>query len=137
MKRLVWVVLLLLPIASEATGLDSDTENALNEVIEMLVTPKQRNQLIDKDAKSKKADEFALQVAGSDANKQKIYELAAKVMKDLAVHHKGDPEKMMEVLNKASKDPESFARSFSPEQRNALKDLALEIERTKGSRAVP
>lgn len=113
-----------------------DETKALDETLSILISPDQRKQILDKDPKAKEADDFALQVGGNAANQQKIYELAAKVMADLAKNGNWNPDKMMEILDKANKDPESFAKTFSPEQKKMLQDLAAEIEKAKPAKPV-
>ena len=40
----------------------------------------------------------------------------------------GDPNKMREILEKAQKDPEAFANSFSDEQKETLKNIGEKVK---------
>lgn len=120
-----------------AEGMDDGTKKALDETLGVLLSPQQRQELISKDKKALEADQFAFAVGGNAENQQKIYELSAKIMKDLAEKTGGSPEEMMKLLEQAQKDPASFASKFSVEQQKELKDLAAEIERTRGNKPLP
>lgn len=136
MKNLAAVFVCALVCAVSLYAETAEETKALDETLSILVSPEQRKQILEKDPKAKEADDFALQVGGNAANQQKIYELAAKVMADLAKNGNSDPEKMMQILEKANKDPEGFANTFSPEQKKMLQELAAEIEKSKPTKPV-
>lgn len=136
MKNLASIFVCALACAASLHAETPQETKALDETLSILLSPDQRKQIIDKEPKAKEADDFALQVGGNAANQQKIYELAAKVMADLAKNGKWDPDKMMQILEKANKDPESFANTFSPEQKKMLQELAAEIEKAKPAKPI-
>jgi hypothetical protein len=136
MKNLAPIFVCVLVCAVSLYAETAEERKALDETISILISPEQRKQILDKDPKAKEADDFALQVGGNAANQQKIYELAAKVMADLAKNGNSDPEKMMQILEKANKDPEGFAKTFSPEQKKMLQELAAEIEKAKPAKPI-
>jgi uncharacterized alpha-E superfamily protein len=136
MKSLALIFVCGLLCAVSLYAETTEEAKALDETLSILVSPEQRKQILDKDPKAKEADDFALQVGGNAANQQKIYELAAKVMADLAKSGNSDPDKMMQILEKANKNPEAFANTFSPEQKKMLQELAAEIEKSKSSKPI-
>lgn len=99
-------------------------EEALRLTQEMLKDPAQRQNQIDKSAEGKAADQKIKGVAGSAENEQAIYDLAADVFGSMSKETGGDPEKMQQLLNEGLKDPESFAKRFSPEELQKLHDIA-------------
>jgi len=117
MKNLAPIFFCALMCAVSLHAESAEESKALDETLSILTSPEKRKLILDNDPKAKEADDFALQVGSNAANQQKIYELAAKVMTDLAKNGKWDPDKMMQILEKANKDPEAFANTFSPEQK--------------------
>jgi len=136
MKHLSFLFAAILACATAYCESEEEKNKALQEVMNMLVSPAQRQKLIDDDKKAKEADDFALQVGGNEANRQKIYEIAAKMMQNLTEKSSGDPEQMKKILEEANKDPEGFAKTFTPEQKQMLQDLAKEVEKTKTSQTI-
>jgi len=136
MNNLAPIFVCALVCAVSLYAATAEETKALDETLSILISPEQRKQILDKDPKAKEADDFALQVGGNAANQQKIYELAAKVMADLAKNGNSDPDQMMKILEKAGKDPEAFANTFSPEQKKMLQELAAEIEKSKPTKPV-
>ena len=58
-------------------------------------------------------------------NSQELYEISADVLEVLVKKYKGDPAKMNEVLLRAQKDPEGFAKTeFTSEQLEKVKALS-------------
>lgn len=110
--------------------LDAASQEALRQTIQLLNSPAQRDTVINKDPNAKKADDRVQSLMGTPENTAKLYELAGKIMENLANQAAGDPEKMMEILEKAQRDPASFAASFTPEQQKMLQELAKQVEKT-------
>lgn len=109
--------------------LDAASQEALRQTIQLLNSPVQRGEVIQKDSKAKAADDQVQSLMGTPENTAKLYELAGKIMENLANQAEGDPQKMMEILEKAQRDPSSFASSFTPEQQKMLQDLAKQVEK--------
>lgn len=116
--------LLTLPGAL-AQGLDQASMKALQQTQELLTTPALREKAVSENAGSKEAHRNLQSLFGSDPEAtQEAYRLAADLMESLTYTAGGDSLKMLELLEQAKKNPEGFARNFSPEQRSALKALA-------------
>jgi len=110
---------------------DLATQDAATKTENMLTDPAQRAKLIQKDPNAAKTDSQVQALAGNPENAQKIYQLAGKVLDDLIRETKGDPKKMMEIVEKAKTDPGSFAGKFSPEELRELQDLATKLQPPK------
>lgn len=91
----------------------------------------ERQEIIKNDPKAKEADQVVKETGGPHS--EEVYKLAAEVMQTLAVEAKGDPDKMEELLEKARRDPASFADKFSPTQKARLKILAEKIGKSKST----
>ena len=63
-------------------------------------------------------------LAGTPANEQEIYNLAADI---LGNSKGGTDQDMQKMLERAKANPEEFARSLTPEQRKKLEDIAKRI----------
>ncbi|MBM4316900.1 MAG: hypothetical protein FJ116_05410 [Deltaproteobacteria bacterium] len=112
-----------------AETLSKEQEQNLRDAKQEFLDPSKRSENLKKDPKAAKSDELVKEVGGEFS--EDIYKLAGDVMDTLASEAQGDPDKMEKILQKAEKDPESFANSFSPEQRKKLKELANKIEQSK------
>ena len=109
--------------------LTAEQQKALNGAIEELTNPEKRSAAIKNSPKAIQSDQMVKQVGGEHS--EEIYQLAAKVMESLAAQAEGDPDKMDKILEKAQKDPEAFAKTFSPEQRKMLNDISKKVEQSK------
>ncbi|WP_413574769.1 hypothetical protein ACLVWU_11115 [Bdellovibrio sp. HCB290] len=73
---------------------------------------------------SKEATEVSKQIksmTGNSANEQELYNLASDVLGNM----KGlSSEQLAQVIQQAQKDPEGFLKTWSPEQRKKLENLA-------------
>jgi len=67
-------------------------------------------------------------LGGNQENSDAIYGLAADVMGTLSQQAGGDPDKMDAILQKAMENPAGFAESFTPEQKQKLRELGSKIE---------
>lgn len=128
MKKIWLLSVLSLAIHSPAFAGDkpdaAQVEEALRLTQEMLKDPAKRNIQINQSAQGKAAGQKVKDVAGSSENEQAIYELAADVFGSMSEETGGDPEKMQQLLNDGLKDPESFAKRFSPEELQKLHEIA-------------
>lgn len=107
----------------------AETENAYKKAQEVLKDKNQRQEIINKSDKAKKSDEFADQVVqGNDKQKEKLYQISADV---LGNYSSDDPEKTNKALSEAAKDPATFLKSLTPEQKKAIEELAKSIESSK------
>lgn len=103
---------------------DASSQNAMRQTQELLKNKEEREKVAI-DPKGKKVIQDIKTLTGGDKkSEEEIYGLAADLMPLLMEEAKGDPNKMMEILQEAQKDPEAFAKRWTPEQRKKLKGLA-------------
>ena len=84
-------------------------------------------------SQSREAHQRAKDLAGSEENLDQIYNLSGKIFQDLAKKANGDPKKMQELLDQALADTQGFASQFTPEQKQQLKNISIDIEKVKGA----
>jgi hypothetical protein len=118
-------------------GLDSASQEALRATLEVMTSPSQRGEVIQSDAKALKANESVTSLMGSPENSEKLYRLASQIMESLAVKTGGDPDKMMQILDQAQRDPAAFAESFTEEQKASLRQLGSLVEKKQSSKKLP
>lgn len=112
---------------------EQSTDKALKDTQDLLRDKSQRDELIKKDSKAKAADSRVNAVTGGDSiNNQKLYDISADIMPSLLQAVGNDPNKAMELLQKAQTDPEGFYKSLPPEIREKIRGVASDIE-AKGS----
>ncbi len=104
-------------------------EKALAGAIEELTHPAKRAEALKKSPKAAESDKFVKEVGGEYS--EDLYQLAGKLMENLTREGHGDPDQMDQILEKARKDPEGFAKTFTPEQKRLLKELGQKIEKNK------
>ncbi|NDD05636.1 MAG: hypothetical protein EB078_12075, partial [Proteobacteria bacterium] len=122
-SRALLLVTVLLGTSHVSLGekLSNEQQKALSTVMEQLTNPEKRQEILKESPKAAQADQFLREVGG--AYSEEIYKLAAQIMQTLAIAANGDPNKMEQLLEKAKKDPASFANSFTPEQKSSLKKI--------------
>lgn len=127
MRRLI-VLLVLLSIPALAEGLDSYDQEALQKTQELLNNPKERNQAIQADPNAIKADKNAQSLFDGDKQStDEIYKLASEVFGDVAKDTGGDAEAMKKLLMRYQNDPAGFAKTWTPQQLEALKKLSEKV----------
>lgn len=117
---------------------DKTANGALKDTQDFLKDKKQREELFKTDPKAKGADARVQAVTGGNAaQSQKIYDISADafgaVMKDV----QNDPNKAMELLQKAQANPEAFYNSLPKEVREQIHGVAGEIEKKDFSSKAP
>lgn len=117
---------------NSSSGVDPHSEKALQQTLQMLNDPQQRMKAVNQSPQAQKAHQQALDLAGNEENLGEIYNLSGQLLQNVAKDANGDPQKMREALQKAMRDPAAFAQSLTPAQKQQLKKLADDIERTKG-----
>jgi hypothetical protein len=137
MKILFFLVVFLSASPLLAEKLDKNSQEALEQTLGILRSSQKRGEEIKNSPKAKAADAEVKALTGNEKNTEKLYELSAQIMQDLVTQANGDPDKMVKILEQAQKDPAGFAKTFSPEQQKLLKELAVDIEKTKGTKSVP
>jgi hypothetical protein len=117
------------PAASQT--LDPASQDALDKTLQILLDPLARSGELLKSPQGAAADQHVRALAGSDAMAQELYRIAGDVLKELAQSTGGDPQKMLEALDRARTDPAAFASMLSPATRERLRDLSVKISDTK------
>ena len=109
-------------------GLDGASAEALEKTQNLLRNSGARKEAIKAGGQQmQEADANAAGLAGSQANKERMYDISADVFEKIVKDANGDPTKMKEALLKAQGNPEAFLRSLSPQQQAAIKQLADQI----------
>ncbi len=116
-------ILLLILSLSLASAEDQALEQTKN-----LLRDRDAREKSVKDTKGAKAMQDVKNLTGGDAvAEDEIYGLASDVMPILMEEAKGDPNKMMQILEEAKNNPEAFAKRWTPEQRKRLKTLSEKL----------
>lgn len=117
---------------------DQATEKALKDTQDLLKNKSQRDELFKKDSKAKEADSKVNAVTGGDAaNSQKLYDISADIMPSLMQAVGNDPNKAMELLQKAQTDPEGFYKSLPPDVREKIRGVASDIDKKNAAQKRP
>lgn len=114
-----------------AAEMDNPSQEALEKTVKSMKDPNERAKAFQENPKFKEGEAGAdLLVKGNQAQKQQLYELAAKVLEGLAKKSDGDPAKMQEIVSKGSQNPSQFMQeNLSAEQLKQVRELAAEIEK--------
>ncbi len=102
-------------LSTAAIAAEDATESARKQTEALLLDP------------SGPATEQAKKITSDPAEQQKINALAADVFNKLVEQSNGDPDKMMQMVDAARRDPASFANSFTPEQRKQLESITSSL----------
>jgi hypothetical protein len=121
------IILAFLFLASTAYALDPASQEAKDKTSELLRDPKQREQAVKENGKTKAADAQMKHVMGNEQNTQKAYEISADIMDKMVEQTGGDSSKMQEILEQAQKDPEGFYNKLTPEQKKQIEELAGKV----------
>jgi hypothetical protein len=130
MSFLAYVFLFFNVIAfdyADSNDLDQASRQAMEDTSKMLKDRNAREKEINKDSRAQYMDQHVKSVGGNAENTDAIYGLSADVMEELVQKTGGDPVKMMEILDKAKKDPEGFAKSLSPATQSKIRGLAGKV----------
>jgi len=115
--------------SSSMAQTDQTSDKAIKDTQDFLRDKSQRDELIKKDSKAKEADSKVNSVTGGDAvNNQKLYDISADIMPTLMQAVGNDPNKAMELLQKAQTDPEAFYKDLPPEIRAKIRGVASDID---------
>ena len=128
MFRLFFIAIFLLPVSLVSQEMDDASNKALEQTIQLLNNPSQRNKEVQEDKAAMKANSFAGEIAGSPENLDKIYELSSKIFSRVTKQNKGDVDSMNSVVDNAKRDPSSFAKGLTDEERVMLKQIADQIK---------
>ncbi|MBT4762344.1 MAG: hypothetical protein HOO06_11650 [Bdellovibrionaceae bacterium] len=120
------------PIMAEDKILDIHSQKALQQTTELLNNAQQRENAISETQAGKDNHAAILKLNGGDKqNTDDIYQLSSQIFKDIVKKSNGDANKMQELLLEAQKNPEAFASSLSNSQKNQLRNISSDIEKSK------
>lgn len=109
---------------------EQDMNQAVQDTQQVLKNKSERKKIIQKDSKAKSVDDNVKQLTGGDEKAQEdIYAVAAELVPYLQKMANNDPNKMMELLAEAQKDPKKFSERWPPEQRAKLKAITERIQK--------
>ena len=123
------ISLLFLAPRSLSENLDASSQEALVKTMQLLQNKSQRDAYIKNNNDAKGAGQQMKNLSTSPEVEQKMYELAAEIMKTMTHKHKGDGTAMMNATTAGKGNPEDFASQFTPKQRQMLKEIADQIKR--------
>ncbi len=121
MKSILFSLVLVLPGVVLA---DDETRKAVEQVQQQMQSPSFHQNAAKESKEAAAVEQHVKSVAGSAANEQEMYNLAAQVlgnMKDKS------PEEMQKIIEQAQKNPEAFLNSWTPEQQKKLKEISERI----------
>jgi hypothetical protein len=117
---------------------DQAIENALKDTQDLLKDNSKRQELFKKDSNAKAADDQVQNVTGGDsAQSQEIYNISSDAFSAVMQSAGNDPNKVMEMLNKAKGDPKAFYDSLPAEIRNKIRGVASDIEKKQAPKNNP
>jgi hypothetical protein len=114
-----------------AQKLDPAAQDALDKTLQILLDPQARSGDLAKNSQGAAVDQQVRALAGSDALAQELYAVAGDVLRELAQVSGGDPQKMLQAVDRARTDPAGFAAILSPATLQRLRDLSVKISDTK------
>lgn len=107
---------------------DKIKKQATQQTQELLTNKEEREKAAKNDPKAHKALQDVKNLTGRDKQSEEdIFGLASDLMPKLVEESGGDPNKMMQILEEAQKDPEKFSKRWSPEQRKRLKEISEKL----------
>jgi hypothetical protein len=127
MKRIIFISLIAMGLPAYGEDLDPASQEALKNTTQLLNSARERAEYINKNPNAKFVDNDVQALAGSQKNTDAIYGLSADILAEMAEKYKGDPQQMMQALEKAKQDPKGFAESFSEKNKANLKAVSNEI----------
>jgi hypothetical protein len=129
---LVAVLLALGPAGpAVAQKLDPASQDALDKTLQILLDPQARSGELSKSSQGAAVDQQVRALAGSDALAQEFYAVAGAMLTELTQSTGGDPQKMLQAVDRAKTDPAGFAAMLSPATLQRLRDLSVKISDTK------
>jgi hypothetical protein len=114
-----------------AQKLDPASQDALDKTLQILLDPQARSGELAKNSQGAAVDQQVRALAGSDALAQELYAVAGEVLRELAQVSGGDPQKMLQAVERARTDPAGFAAMLSPATLQRLRDLSVKVSDTK------
>lgn len=103
---------------------------ALRKTQDLLRNQAERQKAIANDPKAQSVDSNAKALLG--ANTEKAYELSAQLMERIVAETGGDPQKMQKLILDLQSNPQSLEKYLSPAQRDLIRQMASDVEKSKG-----
>lgn len=122
------LILSVLIFAGSISFADEETDKAIGEVQEMMKSPDFSKNASKNSPEAQQVADQVKALAGSSAEEQEIYKLAAEVLGNMKGQSVDD---MKQTLEKAQSNPEAFANSWTPEQLAKLKSLSERLPASK------
>jgi hypothetical protein len=111
-----------------ASDLDAPSTEALAKTQQLLTTPTSRDRAIREEGdKAHKADAFARDIAGSQANHEAMYQVSSQIFAEITQASDGDVDKMQEKLTQAMANPEGFFNGLSETNKKAVRELSEKV----------
>jgi hypothetical protein len=112
--------------ADDDVGRDSH-QAALQQVRQAVKDQQARKQMLDT-AEARKVSGQVKDLTGGGANEQELYELAGDILGNFEGK---SPEEMQKALDTATKNPEKFAMTLTPQQLERLKNISERLPAAK------
>lgn len=107
----------------------AEDPSPMKQTQQLLKNREQRNHVIRQSPKAQSVDNSINEVVGgSDSHKEEVYNISSEVFGNFEGK---SPEEISGILEQASKDPESFYKSLTPEQKKKISNLAEKISDSK------
>lgn len=130
---LISALFFLISIHGHAQNLDAASGQALKQTQSLLQNPSKREEFSKNSAKAKAAEAYVNKITGGNTKtSQEIYSLASDVFANVVKGSHGDPAKMQKELEKFSRNPAAFAATWTPEQREKLRELSKQLPTLSG-----
>lgn len=124
--------------AGEKSNLPAAEQEGLRKTQDFLRNKSERNTYIKDSKKAKDVDSKVDALTGGGADKEQIYDIAAKVMEKITIEANGNPELMQKLMMEAEKDPQAFYNKyFSADAKQQTRSLAESIEKKQGKVSPP
>ncbi len=132
MKSIVALLLLpLLVFAGDEENQEKEVKEALEQTKALLNDTAFQNGY-KSDPKAQEAHAKVKEIVGNNSrHQQEMYSISSEAFDKIVADAKGDPAKILEILQKAQADPKAFMRSLPPEQQARIRELASEIDKKK------
>lgn len=138
MKRSLSYLVVIFFTAVCHAGSDKAVDDALKDTQDFLKDRKKREDLFKNDSKAKEADARVQSVTGGDAAaSQRIYDISSDAFGAVMQSVGNDPNKMMELLQKAQGNPEAFFNSLPKEVREKIRGVASDIDKKGAAKNSP
>ncbi len=138
MKQLFSITLVFLFSLMTFAETDQAVDNSLKDTKDLLKDKTQREAVFKKDAKAKAADDTVQNLTGGDAAQtQQVYDISADAFAAIMQSVGNDPNKAMELLQKAQGNPEAFYNSLPNDVRIKIRGVASEIEKKGAAKSKP